>query len=152
MNRFEMFTILISKINKNIKKIKNLEMAEYNLRSMHVSCLFYLYINETLTASDLCEKCAEDKATISRTLDYLEENDYVLCNSNLVKRYNSPFTLTEKGKTIGKKVFDKINEVLKELNGCLTEEERIQFYNHLNKICYSLEEITDKIENNGGTK
>ena len=38
--RFETFTVLINKISRSIKKIKNQEMAEYDLRSVHVSCLY----------------------------------------------------------------------------------------------------------------
>lgn len=71
--RFETFTVLINRINRNIRKIKNQEMAEYNLWSTHISCLYYLYQSEGLTATDLCECCGEDKATISRSLDYLEK-------------------------------------------------------------------------------
>lgn len=48
-------------------------VAEYQLRSVHVSCLYYLYLANGLTAAQLCERCEEDKATISRALDYLEK-------------------------------------------------------------------------------
>ena len=72
--RFETFTVLINRISRNIKKIKNQEMAEYNLRSAHVSCLYYIYTLKYATATDLCERCEEDKATISRALDHLETN------------------------------------------------------------------------------
>ena len=34
-NRFETFTVLINQISRNIRKIKNQEMADYNLRSSH---------------------------------------------------------------------------------------------------------------------
>ena len=44
MDRFENFTILISKISRNIKKIENIEMAEYNLKNVQGSCLYYLYV------------------------------------------------------------------------------------------------------------
>ena len=54
-------------------------MAEYNLRSAHVSCLYYLYTSKGLTATDLCERCEEDKATISRAVDYLETNGFIIC-------------------------------------------------------------------------
>ena len=140
-NRFENFTILISKINRNIKKIKNLEMKEYNLRSIHVSCLYYLYVNSTLTASELCEKCAEDKASISRALDHLEKNNYVICDSKYQKRYNSPFSLTEKGNEVGNKLYDKVNVILNEANEYIEEDERILFYESLSKISNSLEKI-----------
>ena len=75
--RFETFTVLINRISRSIRRIKNQEMAEYNLRSAHVSCLYYLYTNKGATATDLCERCEEDKATISRALDYLENGGYI---------------------------------------------------------------------------
>jgi hypothetical protein len=62
--RFETFTVLINRISRNIRKIKNQEMAEYNLRSAHVSCLYYLFVSNGATATELCERCEEDKATI----------------------------------------------------------------------------------------
>ena len=43
--RFETFTVLINRISRKIRKIKIQEMADYNLRSAHVSCLYYLYTN-----------------------------------------------------------------------------------------------------------
>ena len=95
--RFERFTVLITKISRNIRKIKNKEMADYDLRSPHVSCLYYLYVSESLTATDLCERCEEDKATISRSIDFLEKNGYIVCQSAKAKRYKAPLVLTEKG-------------------------------------------------------
>ena len=40
--RFGTFTILISKISRSIKRIKSEEMAEFQLKGPHVSCLYYL--------------------------------------------------------------------------------------------------------------
>ena len=139
--RFEMFTVLINRISRNIRKIKNHEMAAYDLRSAHISCLYYLYIHDGLTATDLCEHCEEDKATISRALDYLETNDYLTCQST--KRYKAPLTLTEKGKTVGKQIADKIGYVLKQMDVGLTEEERRIFYRCLTVISNELEDISN---------
>ena len=70
--RFETFTVLINRISRDIRRIKNQEMAVYHLRSAHVSCLYYIYSLDGVTSAELCEHCEEDKATISRALDYLE--------------------------------------------------------------------------------
>ena len=136
--RFETFTVLINRISRNIRKIKNQEMAEYNLRSAHVSCLYYLYTNKGATATDLCERCEEDKATISRALDYLETNGYLTCESKSIKRYKSPLVLTNKGSEVGKKIADKISSVLDAISDGLTEEERVAFYRSLSIISESL--------------
>ena len=140
--RFETFTVLINRISRNIRKIKNQEMAEYNLRSVHVSCLYYLYMHKGATATDLCERCEEDKATISRGLDYLETNGYLTCQSKSAKRYKSPLILTDKGNEVGKKIADKISGVLDTVSVGLTEEERVAFYRSLSIISESLEAVS----------
>ena len=140
--RFETFTVLISRISRNIRKIKNQEMADYDLRSVHVSCLYYLYTNKGATATELCERCEEDKATISRALDYLETNGYITCETKNAKRYKSPLYLTEKGGEVGKKIADKISDVLDAISGGLTEEERLAFYRSLSIISESLETVS----------
>ena len=140
--RFETFTVLINRISRNIRKIKNQEMAEYNLRSAHVSCLYYIYTLNSATATDLCERCEEDKATISRALDYLETNGYISRESESAKRYKSPLLLTDKGKVIGKKISDKISGVLDTISIGLTEEERVAFYHSLAIISDSLEAVS----------
>lgn len=140
--RFETFTVLINRISRNIRKIKNQEMAEENLRSTHVSCLYHLYTNKGATATDLCERCEEDKATISRALDYLETNGYLFCESKSTKRYKSPLILTSKGNDVGRKIANKINDVLDSISVNLTEEERIAFYRSLSIISESLETVS----------
>lgn len=95
--RFETFTVLINRISRDIRKIKNQEMADYHLRSAHVSCLYYVYSLGSVTSAELCEHCEEDKATISRAVDYLETNGFLLRDTG-AKRYKSPLLLTDKKK------------------------------------------------------
>ena len=117
-------------------------MAEYGLRSAHVSCLYYLHASESLTATDLCERCEEDKATISRALDYLEANGFITCETKHTKRYKSPLILTQKGKDASAKIAEKIDTVLNEMSNGLSEDERAEFYRCLNIISESLERCT----------
>ncbi len=143
--RFETFTVLINRISRNIRKIKNQEMAEYHLRSAHVSCLYYLYTNRGATATDLCERCEEDKATISRALDYLETNGFLTCETKSTKRYKSPLILTDKGNEVGKKIYDAVDRVLEEVSVGLTDEERETFYRYLIIVSNNLEKITNAL-------
>ena len=143
-NRFKLFTVLNSKINRCIRKIKTDEMAEFELKSTHVSCLYYLYVEDTLTAKELCDICDEDKGAISRSLDYLENSGYLKCDSKTVKRYKSPIELTEKGKLVATKISEKIDRVLDEASVGLTEENRVVFYQSLSLISENLEKICDK--------
>lgn len=146
--RFETFTVLINRISRNIRRIKNQEMQEYGLRSVHVSCLYYLYTAKELTATDLCERCEEDKATISRALDFLESNGYIFCQSKSAKRYKSPLILTEKGISAGKKIADKIDGVLDAVSVGLSDDERVEFYRCLSIISESIEQFADNTQNN----
>ena len=141
--RFETFTVLINRISRNIRKIKNQEMEHYGLRSVHVSCLYYLYAEEGLTSAELCERCEEDKATVSRALVFLQEQGY-LRDSDAVKRYKSPLLLTDRGREVGKTVADKVAKVLDAVSGGLTETERISFYRSLAVISESLDALSKK--------
>jgi DNA-binding MarR family transcriptional regulator len=147
LERFETFTVLINRISRNIRKIKNHEMAEYGLRSAHVSCLYYLYTGSNLTATDLCERCEEDKATISRALDHLEKEGYLTCESKSSKRYKSQLILTEKGSFVGQKIAAKIDSVLDAVSHGLSEAERVEFYRSLSIISDSLEAVSKNGEN-----
>lgn len=141
-NRFEVFTKLISKISRNIRRIKNEEMAEFNLKSPHVSCLYYLYKERELCASELADICDEDKAAVSRSIDYLESTGYIKCESSTSRRYKAPLFLTPKGDDIGRQIAEKIDRVLLLTSEGLDDNEREIFYKALNVVSENLEKIS----------
>lgn len=141
MERFELFTVLVANASRYIHKIKSEEMQEFNLKSSHVSCLYYLYKLKSLTAKEICDMCGEDKANISRTVRFLESEGYIYCPSMVAKRYQSAFFLTEKGTQIGEIITTKIDKILFNASKGLTEENRKIFYQSLSLICANLEEI-----------
>ncbi len=139
--RFKEFTVLVANINRCIYKIKTEEMADFNLKSSHVSCLYYIYKEDSLTAKELCDVCGEDKANISRAIKYLESNGYLVCNSKAQKRYQSSLELTEKGKDVGKYITEKIDAVLSRASVGLSEEYRKIMYQSLNLINDNLNKL-----------
>ncbi len=145
--RFEMFTVLMAKIRRNIQRIKTEEMAEYNLKSPHVSCLYYLYTHGSLTATELCDICFEDKAAISRSILQLEKLGYVEYSEKAKKRYRADITLTEKGREIAKCVSKKVNFYIDKIGGELSEKERLIFYKSLSTISKNLDAIDYCYEN-----
>ncbi len=147
--RFETFTVLIARISRSIRRIKNAEMAAYDLRSPHISCLYYLYTVRDLTATELCEKCEEDKATVSRSLDYLEKNGYLTRSASAGKRYRAPIILTPRGEEVGGRIAQKVDHVLKELDTTLDEETRTNFYSSLSRIANELEHFATQAEIDG---
>ena len=110
--RFKKFTFLVAKLNKYVQKIKNEEMGEFNLKGPQVTCMYYLFSKGDLTSKEIRALSGEDKASISRSLDFLEENGYVVCDNDGGKRYNSKYALTEKGKEEGFKITEKITKAM----------------------------------------
>lgn len=144
--RFEHFTVLIANINRCIKKIKTEEMEEYHLKSPHVSALYYLNKESALTATELCSLCKEDKAAMSRALDYLEKNGYIFSNTDANKKYRRPLKLTEKGEKIALGIAEKIDRILEEASEGLGEEHRAIMYESLALISDNLDKICENYE------
>lgn len=144
--RFETFTGLMTSINRSIRRIKTEEMIGFNLKSQHVSCLYYLYKESSLIAKDLCDLCEEDKANVSRSIEYLEANGYLISNSQTRKRYRTPLALTDKGKEVGAYIAKKIDEVILSASEGISEERRAIMYESLAVISKNLQKICDQYE------
>ena len=143
--RFKTFTLLMLHINRCIRKIKVEEMSAFCLKSQHVSCLYYLYRGGSLTVMELCEVCEEDKANISRSIDFLEENGY-LVSTESAKRYRRHLTLSEKGMAVAKLLSERVDATLKQASVGISEEDRITMYRSLETISQNLQKICDQYE------
>jgi len=141
--RFETFTVLVAKINKCIKKIKSQVMEEFNLKSSHVSCLYYIYEHKSLTAAELVDICNEDKAAISRALVFLEENGFLTSETSGKKRYRTQIMVTEKGKIVSEKISKSVEKYLCKASEGFTEEERLTMYKCLALIAKNLDDSCD---------
>ena len=139
--RFEAFTVLIGRISRSIKRIKSEEMAEFQLKGPHVSCLYYLSAEDGLTAAALCERCDEDKAAVSWSLDYLEKGGYITCGSGAGRRYRTPLYLTERGRAVCRAINEKIERIVNAASQGLGEAERRSMYRALTLISGNLERI-----------
>ena len=145
-DRFKTFTVLITKINRCIHKLKTEETVEYKLKSTHVSCLYYLYKAQTLTAKELADICAEDKAAVSRSIDYLEENGFIKCQSVARKRYRAELFLTEKGVSTSKALAEKIDGILELAGAGISDSDRENLYRCLAIINDNLQQICKKYD------
>lgn len=137
--RFETFTVLINQISRSIRRIKAEQMESINLKGPHVSCLYYLSKNGPLTAAELCDRCEEDKAAVSRSLDYLEQNGYLQFPEG--KRYRRPLVLTQKGAAAGAEVSRRIDSIVALASCDILEEDRLAMYRALSVISKNLEKI-----------
>lgn len=142
--RYTKFTLLIARICRSIRRIKADEMGEFNLKIPHLSCLYYLYRKDKLTAKELCEACDEDKGMLSRSLDYLESEGYVTYKNVISgKKYKNPLVLTDKGRVAGKRISEKVAAVVKAASDGLSDEERSAMYKGLKLISDNLQTISE---------
>ena len=139
--RYETFTVLIARINRSIKRVKSAEMAEFQLKGPYVSCLYYLSLTDGLTAAALCERCDEDKAAISRSLDDLEKSGYITCESSTGRRYRAPLHLTERGRAVCRGINERIDRIVDNASQGLSEAERKSMYRALTLISENLEQM-----------
>lgn len=129
IQRFEDFVSLVNTAYKGLQKVKSLEVEELGLKGSHVMCMFYLGQTENgLTAGELCEKCKEDKAAISRNLKYLKEKGYVVLEKSDVQKYNLRYVLTPEGSKIHCAIEARIISAVEKFGAGLTKAERNAFY------------------------
>lgn len=144
--RFEGFVSLISNIHKNIQKVKQNKMKEFGLSGNHVMCMVFLAeYPEGLTPTKLCQLISVDKAATSRALSELLEKGYVCYpDAEGQKKYRTPVLLTDSGKEITKQMDAIIYDVVDEIGGELTAEDRSCMYNALDVINKNLEQLARK--------
>ena len=144
--RFRTFTLLNAQISRCLRRIKTEEMADIKLKSGHVSCLHYLYEVGPMTAKEICDACEEDKANISRSMEYLEQNGYLVPLPDEKRRYKRRYALTEKGTEAAKRLDEKIDRVLAIAGEGVSEEDRAIMYASLAKISANLGRICDEYD------
>lgn len=142
IQRFQEFVTGITVCYKYIQRIKTMEMTEFGLKGTHVMCLFFLHHHpEGLTAAQLCQLCAEDKAAISRTLATLQKEGYLAAGP---KKYRAQLQLTEKGLALAQQVDGLISQWVSFGGVGLSDEDRATFYRCLELISTNLR---DKLDN-----
>lgn len=135
IQRFEDFVSLINTAYKGLQKIKSYEVESLGLRGNHVMCLFYLGQNAGgLTSGELCEKCKEDKAAVSRNLKFLQEKGYVTVAEDEVKKYKLKNILTAEGWEAYSQLEVLISDAVKKFGKGLSVSERKTFYKALGVI------------------
>lgn len=144
--RFRNFTLLNAQISRCLRRIKTEEMADIKLKSGHVSCLYYLYEVGPMTAKELCDMCEEDKANVSRSMEYLEQNGYLAPLPDEKRLYKRRYTLTEKGTEAAKRLDEKIERVLSIAGEGVTEADRAIMYASLAKVSANLQRICDEYD------
>ena len=139
-HRFGAFALAISRIHYCIQHLKTTEMQQYNLKAVHVMCLYLLKEHpEGLTPTEIVEHTREDKAAISRALKDLRARGLVRDrDEGSAHAYRVPAFLTNQGAILADEVRRKVHDIFAQVAPEITPEERATFYRVLFAISDNL--------------
>lgn len=130
MDRFQTFTGFILELNRDLQRLKELEMRPFGLRANHVMCLYYLGKHpEGLTVMELTKACREDKAAVSRSVAQLVEKALVSGSFPENKRsYRTKLSLTAAGAELVEKINERVEAIMTGGSNGLTDSQRENLY------------------------
>ncbi len=140
LDRFEEFTYLISKINKEIQRIKLNELKKYGLKGSQMEFIHYLGKHQELKFKELCEVLNSDKAFVSRTINDLKAKNIILENYNKDKKII--YSLDRKGLAIFELNIKKTKQICNEVY--LDDLKSEELYTSLRELANKLSKIGDK--------
>ena len=103
---FEEFSGLINGIYRNMQKLKSRGAEELGLKGVHVFWVYLLHKHpQGMTAAELADASQSTNALVSREIDYLLEEGYVVTDKQSShRRYGWKFLLTQKGTQAAEKI------------------------------------------------
>lgn len=131
---YMIFTNLIASISRKIHRLKVEAMAQFELKRSHLSCIYYIFREGSITPARLCTLCGEDKANISRALKQLEDEGYVARAPRVTPRSRVYVTLTDRGADIGAKLAHEVDRIIDFAAGDIAKEDISAMYRVLERI------------------
>ncbi|MBQ7225215.1 MAG: hypothetical protein IJX02_01280 [Clostridia bacterium] len=133
--RFSPFVLYIERISKNIKRVADIKMEPYGLRSPHVLCILQLAKSDGgLSSTALADACGVDKAFVSRITSELMTKNYIMKDENARGKYKTKLVLTEKGQEINQVIVGILEECFKQVDANITAKKLDIFYDVLCRI------------------
>ncbi len=139
-SRFEQFSSVISGIYRYIQNIEREEMIKIGYKGAYSLYLVTLKRHsDGITAAQLGEYCAKDKAGVSRIISQMEADGLIYREGD----YRAKLKLTDKGIKVAEFVKERADAAVYEVSRDLPEEKRIAMYEALNLIYSKLESISE---------
>ena len=118
-------------------------MAKFDLKRSHLSCIYYIHREGSVTPAGLCKLCGEDKANISRTLKALEDEGYITKQIRASARPSVRMVLTEQGEDVGRFLEARVAEAVKVATAGIEPENIAIMYEVLARIDENLAAVAD---------
>lgn len=152
--RFYRFVLLIDGVHKCIQKLRIDTAPYFGVKSVHIFWVFELFWHpEGLTAAELASRSMISRSLVSREIDELHKDGYIEVHETARgkrKNYNSPITLTEKGKELAAKIMEEGLKVQNAASTDIAPEELSNFYTTLEKLHRNLCAVAAERENADG--
>lgn len=142
-DRFIQFSVAISKLNKQIQKLKTDGMQYFDLKGTHTLCLYQLLEHpEGMSFSQVAAGCDLDQALVSRTLAVLTQKELVE-KSGLPGKYNALYRLTPKGEAVVQQIRSIISQIQTLADQGITSEDLSVFYRVLYRLLANFQDMAD---------
>ena len=148
--RFRKFILLVDGIHKSVQKIKYNKAPDFGVKGVHTLWFYELLCcPEGLTASELASKSMIDRSMISREIESLKSQGYIIAENAAGKRsYNTKIKLTEKGREIAHKIGLAAMGIQSKADLGIDGEELEGFYATLEKLYKNLYNIAEEESEN----
>jgi len=140
LERFERFSYGIFEISRCWHRLAAEEMEKYGLKGPYAVYLLALWrSNDGITAAQLCEICARDKADVSRAIHAMEEKGLVCREGN---SYRALLKLTSAGETAAQHVCQRASIAVEHAGKGFSDRHREIFYQVLDTITANLQVLS----------
>lgn len=132
---------LIEKTQRQIKRFIQQELSkrDINISQEHYSVLKEVYNSPGISQSGISNSISRDPASVTRMLDLLEKNEFIIRNNAGNDRRSYAIHLTQRGENLVQSVFPLIEKMnVFGLNN-IPEKDFITFIDVLNRINFNLE-------------
>lgn len=137
LERFERFSYGIFEISRCWHRLAAEEMEKYGLKGPYAVYLLALQRSKNgITAAQLCEICARDKADVSRAVRAMEEKGLV-CREG--SSYRALLKLTSTGKTAARHIYQRVSVAVEYAGKGFSDQHRETFYQVLDTITANLQ-------------
>lgn len=148
--RFLSLSESVSRLDRELRRVKMQGMKEFGLKSSHTLVLYLLYTQpEGCSFAQLAEGSSSDAGLLSRTLHELRDLHLIEKNGEDGK-YKQIYVLSEQGKDYGASISRRIEEAEQLVRQDLDEQDLETFYKVAAQISKNLSELPDQWRNTHG--
>lgn len=141
----DMFTVLIFRNSRFIRKIVGEAVADSGLNMSHIVCMRLIELNTGgVSAGVICDTTDYDKALVSRMLGLLTDREYIMRNpEDRSLRRGYRYVLTDKGVRFNEKINGYFSGLSQQLIEDVSEDDLKQFYRTAAALTDKLQELSE---------